>query len=70
MKFHHFNYIKDLENENVTDEFALSLNLSLNIQLGGDPNLSKDAMSEFYHNLSLQALSKSNHEILLCFSTT
>ena len=27
-------------------------------------------MSEFYHNLSLQALSKCNHEISLNFSKT
>ena len=43
---------------------------ALNIQLGGDPNLSKDAMSEFYYNLLMQALSKSNHKILLNISET
>ena len=36
----------------------------LNIHLGGEKIISKNAMSEFYHNLSMQALSKSNETFL------
>ena len=43
---------------------------ALNIQLGSNPDLTKVATSELYHNLSLQALSQYNHEILLNFSLT
>ena len=35
----------------------------LNIHLGGEKIIPKNAMSEFYHNVSMQALSKSNDEI-------
>ena len=37
----------------------------LNIHLGGEKIISKNAMSEFYHNLSMQVLSKSNDKIFL-----
>ena len=40
---------------------------ALNIQLGDDDELSQEAMSEFYQNHLMQALSKSNSEILLNF---
>ena len=39
----------------------------LNIHLQGNPKLSRDKMSTFYHNLSMQALSKSNSEVLQNF---
>ena len=39
----------------------------LNVHLGGDKTISKDAMSEFFHNLSMQALSKSDKIISLKF---
>ena len=35
----------------------------LNIYLGSDQQISKDAMTEFYHNLLMQVLFKSNLEI-------
>lgn len=39
----------------------------LNIHLQGNPKLSRNTMSTFYHNLSMQALSKSNSEVLQTF---
>ena len=40
---------------------------SLNVHLGGDEMISKNAMSEFFHNLSVQALSKSGDTIVIKF---
>ena len=40
---------------------------SLYMYLGGSPSLSQRTMTEFYHNLSLQALSKSDDSIRLEF---
>ena len=42
---------------------------SLNIHLRRDKTISKDALREFFHNLSMQALSKSDDSILLKFDT-
>ena len=42
---------------------------ALNIQLGDDDELSPEATSKFYQNHLMQALSKSNSEILLNFDT-
>ena len=39
----------------------------LNIHLGGEKLILKNAMSEIYHNLSMQALSKLNDEVFLKF---
>ena len=41
---------------------------TLNIQLGVDLKIPEDAMSEFYRNLSIQVLSKSNHKIRVDFT--
>ena len=41
---------------------------TLNIHLGGEKIIPKNAMSEFYQNLSMQALSKSNDKILVNFN--
>ena len=38
---------------------------ALNVHLVGDKMISKNATSQFFHNLSMQALSKSNDTILL-----
>ena len=40
---------------------------SLHMNLGGSPNLSQRAMTEFYHNLSMQALSKSDDSVRVEF---
>ena len=40
---------------------------ALNIHLGGEQIITKTAMSEFYHNLSMQGLSKSNEIIFINF---
>ena len=40
---------------------------TLNFHLGGDKMISKHAMSEFFHNLSMQALSKSDDTIVFKF---
>ena len=40
---------------------------ALNVHLGGDKIISKNAMSEFFHNLSMQALSKSDDAIVIKF---
>ena len=40
----------------------------LKYSLGGDKTISKDAMREFFHNLSMQAPSKSDNSILLKFN--
>ena len=38
---------------------------ALNVHLGGDKVISKNAMSEFFYNLSMQALSKSDDTIVI-----
>ena len=43
---------------------------ALNIHLGGDKTIPKDAMSEVFHNLSMQAMSKSDNSILLKLDAT
>lgn len=43
---------------------------ALNIYSGKGKQISKDGMTEFYHNLLMQALSKSNYEITLDFTGT
>ena len=40
---------------------------ALNIHLGGDKTISKNALSEFLHNLSFQALNKETDDIYLNF---
>ena len=40
---------------------------ALNVFLGGDKNISKNAMSEFFHNLTMQALSKDDDRIKIRF---
>ena len=43
---------------------------SLNAYFGRDINISKDAMTEFYHNLSMQTpLSVSNHSVQMNFAS-
>ena len=39
--------------------------VALNIHLGDEKIISKNAMKAFYHNLSMQALSKSNAKIFI-----
>ena len=41
--------------------------VAFNIYLGGDLKLSNDAMTDFFHNLSKQALSKSDDSVFLKF---
>ena len=62
--------MKYLEEENLTDYFALSFFVLWVFPLEGASNYSKGAKSEFYHNLSMQVLSKSSHEIMLNFPKT
>ena len=40
---------------------------ALNIYFGGNTKTSREAMSEFLHNMSYQALNKENHNILIQF---
>ena len=40
---------------------------ALNIYLGGDVELSRETMTEFLHNLPMQALNRENGNILLNF---
>ena len=40
---------------------------ALNIHLGGDTKLSRKTMTEFLHNMSMQALNRENDSILLDF---
>ena len=40
---------------------------ALNVHLDGDKMISKNAMSEFFHNLSKKALSKSDDTIVIKF---
>ena len=50
----------------VTTQFLASLNA----YFGRDINISKDAMTEFYHNLSMQTpLSVSNHSVKMNFAS-
>ena len=42
---------------------------ALNIFLDGDSKISKDAKSEFSHNLLMQALSKSDNSVLIKFDS-
>ena len=41
---------------------------ALNVHLGGGKTISKDAMSKFFNNLSMQTLSKSEDAILIKFN--
>ena len=51
-----------------TDAFAsIQAIAPLNIHLGGDKDVSKNALTEFLRNLTFQALSKENDDILLSF---
>ena len=43
---------------------------AINIYFGGNRALSKDVMSEFFHNLSMPALSISEDSIVLKFDAT
>ena len=43
--------------------------IALNIFLGDDSKISKDSMSEFFHNLSMQALRKSDDSVLIKFDS-
>ena len=40
-----------------------------NRYLGGSRRISKDVMTEFFHNLSMQVFSVSNDEVILKFNT-
>ena len=42
---------------------------AFNIFIGGDKTISKNAMSEFFHNLSMQALSRDDDRINIKFDT-
>ena len=42
---------------------------ALNVHLGGEKNISKNAMSEFFHNLSMQAFNQSDDRIEIKFGT-
>ena len=42
----------------------------LNVYLVGDQKISKDAITEFYHNVLMQTLSKLNHKITSDFART
>ena len=42
---------------------------ALNVHLSGNKTISKSATSEFFHNLSFQALSKSDDSVLLKFDS-
>ena len=50
-------YMKSLNQKIVEDWFAFIFVAALNIHLGSEKMISKNAMSEFYCNLSMQALS-------------
>ena len=50
------------------DLVSLQALAALNIHLGGDKTISKNALSEFLHNLSFQALSKETDDIYLNFN--
>ena len=43
---------------------------AVNIYLGGNQQISKDTMTEFSHNPSVQSLSKLNYKITLDFDET
>ena len=49
--------MKSLNQKIVEDWFAFIFVAALNIHLGSEKMISKNAMSEFYCNLSMQALS-------------
>ena len=59
--------MKSLNQKIVEDWFAFIFVAALNIHLGSEKMISKNAMSEFYCNLSMQALSKSNDKIFVNF---
>ena len=58
------------QNFKVTDARALvsiQALAALNLHFGGDKTISKNALSDFLHNMSFQALSKENDNIYLNF---
>ena len=46
---------------------SIQAHAALNIHLGGNKIISKNALTEFLHNLTFQALSKENDNIYLSF---
>ena len=48
--------------------FCIQFLCTLKIHLQGDPELFRDTMNEFYHNISMQALSQLNSDMLLNFN--
>ena len=48
---------------------SLQFLASFNTYLGGSIDISKDAMTEFFHNLFMQALSTSYHKVILRLET-
>ena len=58
------------ENFNLTDAHGLvcvQFLAALNIFLGGDKIVSKNAMNEFFHNLSMQVLNEMDDRVELKF---
>ena len=56
--------------ENTRELLCVYFLAELNIPLGGEKIISKNAMSEFYNNLLMQALSNSNDKIFINFDAT
>ena len=65
--FLHFELYKKFSSGNARGLVCVHFLVALNVHLGGDKMVSKNAMNEFFHNLSMQALSKSDDAILMKF---
>ena len=63
MSFHLLNLYEKFHLENSRGLVCMYFLAVLNIHLGDEKIIPKNAMSDFYHNVSMQALSKSNDEI-------
>ena len=65
--FLHSELYKKFSSGNARGLVCVHFLVALNVHLGGDKMVSKNAMNEFFHNLSMQALSKSDDAILMKF---
>ena len=65
--FLHSELYKKFSSGNARGLVCVHFLVALNVHLRGDKMVSKNARNEFFHNLSMQALSKSDDAILMKF---
>ena len=62
-------YKKKIAGTNAKELVSFQALAALNIHLGGDKDVSKKALTEYLCNLTFQALSKENDNVLMSFDS-